>query len=653
MKIIKEKITFNILKPILTLLILGFCTEKVKAQSSVELEIDKNDPSIQEMLELDIEELSVSVASKRDESISEAPGIITVITAGEIEKFGGNNLGDILSRLPNTYRYATTLLRDNSTAIRGQQINVSDNKSLILLNGRPMRDSLTGGNNMAFYRAIPLEIIERIEMVRGPGSVLYGTNALAGAINVITKDPEEYHANQVSGGYGVDNTIQASGLLGEQIGDLKFLVSGKYLESDGWNFLINDPDGNTITDDFSEKNYGVTGVAQYKNFSLTGFTGFKRDTTFILNGFEPAGDKEKLLRNFWDLQYEYSFENELKATANITYNGFNFTNNLGSDFDFNDLLYEVSIGGELFDRFNFISGFIYQRLDGTLQNGTIPYTNDRFNFYTQGDYQPWQFLKLIAGFNVSKPESIDFNVTPRFGAIVKLSDQVGMKLLYGEAFRSPFSVEQSINRPSAKGNPNLQPEEAKTFNAQIFYNTPKAYTALTYYTSELEKAILAGSGTFSNSDQIDFEGLEWEWKVYPVPGWFLTGSLSYQTNEDQSGNQDVGLVPNGMAKAGLSYESPLGYSLGLFNSYFGDAARITSASNANPDADAYNWLTFKGELALAKFFPRVKIPNVALNLFVDNVLDEDVFFPESLRNRINTFPLRRGIGVYGGATVKF
>jgi outer membrane receptor for ferrienterochelin and colicins len=185
-------------------LLLVFSVQVVAAQS-----FDSPDPSIQEMLKLDIEELSVSVASKRNESISEAPGIITVITAEEIEKFGGNNLGDVLSRLPNTYRYATTQLRDNSTAIRGQQINFSDNKSLILLNGRPMRDSLTGGHNMAFYRAIPLEIIERIEMVRGPGSVLYGTNASAGAINVITKNPEEYHANQISGGYGIDNTSQA------------------------------------------------------------------------------------------------------------------------------------------------------------------------------------------------------------------------------------------------------------------------------------------------------------------------------------------------------------------------------------------------------------------------------------------------------------
>jgi outer membrane receptor for ferrienterochelin and colicins len=629
--------------------LLGFLfVQGVAAQSS-----GSPDPSIQEMLQLDIEELSVSVASKREESISEAPGIITVITAEEIKKFGGNNLGDILSRLPNTYRYSSTFLRENSTAIRGQQITTVDNKSLILLNGRPMRDSFSGGHNMAFYRGIPLEIIERIEMVRGPGSVLYGTNALTGAINVITKRPEEYHANEVSAGYGVDNTSQASGLLGEQLGDLKFLVSGKYLESDGWNFLINDPNGNTITDDFSEKNYGVTAVAQYKGFSLTGFTGFKKDTTFNLNNFQPAGEKEKLLRNFWDFQYDYFFQDKWKATANITYNGFNFTDNVENDSDMNDLLYEVSLGGELISRFNFVSGFIYQRLNGTLTNGTIPYSNDRFNFYTQTDYQPWKFLKLIAGFNVSKPEDIDFNVTPRFGAIVELNDHIGLKLLYGEAFRSPFAAEQSLNRPFLKGNPNLQPEEVKTFNAQIFYNAPKIYSALTFYASELEGTILVDSQTFTNADMMEFEGLEWEWKVHPFPGWFFTGSLSYQTNNDQKGNQDIGLVPNGMAKAGLSYESPRGYSLGVFNSYFGDAANITSSPNGNPDADRYNWLTLKGELEILKLLPRAEMPNITLSLFVDNLLDEDVFFPDSVFRRIDTLPLRRGVGVYGGATVKF
>jgi outer membrane receptor for ferrienterochelin and colicins len=230
-------------------------------------------------------------------------------------------------------------------------------------------------------------------------------------------------------------------------------------------------------------------------------------------------------------------------------------------------------------------------------------------------------------------------------------------LLYGEAFRSPFAGEQAVNRPTIRGNPNLKPEESKTFNAQLFYNASKVYTALSYYKSTIKEAIQLTPDTsfftFKNRGEFDFEGIEWEWKTYPLAGWLFTGSISYQINEDQNGTQDVGFIPNFMAKTGLAYESTSGVSFGIFNSYFGDAAELPGTPKVNPSADSYNWVTLKSSLDLSKYFPRSNFPNVTLNLFVDNLLDVDTHFPEFVFQRINTFPARRGIGVYGGATVRF
>ncbi len=640
----------------LSIFLLFVFLNDVAAQNSKDGMSKVQDPLLEELLELDIEELSVTVASKREEAISKAPGVITMITAEEIQSFGANSLADIIYRLPNTYRNNVSLLLDNASSIRGFQ-RATDNKVLILLNGRPMRDGFSGGHNMSIYRSMPLEFIERIEVVRGPGSVLYGTNAISGVINIISKDIEEFHQDEITGGYGIDNTAQASGLYSKQIGDIKFMLSGKLFDSDGWDYLINDSNGNTLSTDLDQKNIGFAGIAKYKNWSLMGFSGYKKGAAIRSNQPSFSVSEEKLRRDFADLQYQRDLNQSWKTTLNATYNGFHFTDNVGLDSAFSDLFLESSVEGTVWKNINIVSGFIYQRLNGSLINGTIPYTNDRFNFYTQADYEPWDFLKLIGGFQVSKPEGIDANITPRFGAIVHSENQVGLKLLYGESFRSPFAAEQALNRPNIKGNPNLNPEMAKTFNAQLFYNTPKIYTALTYYTSQLNDIVqLAPEGggifRFQNVSDFDFEGVEFEWKAFTFPGWEFTGSASYQVNEDQTGVPDVGVIPNTMVKTGLSYQSPKGYSLGLFNSYFGDAAKL-DAPQLNPNADSYNWVSLKGMLDIPKFLERPDIPNITLNLFVDNLLDEDVFAPEFVFRRVNTGPLRRGIGVFGSATLKF
>jgi hypothetical protein len=107
-----------------------------------------------------------------------------------------------------------------------------------------------------------------------------------------------------------------------------------------------------------------------------------------------------------------------------------------------------------------------------------------------------------------------------------------------------------------------------------------------------------------------------------------------------------------MVKAGVFY-SMKGYRLGLFNSYYDEAQRINSASQVNPDADAYNLLTLK----LATDISREKLPaffpNTSLELFVDNLLDEDIYFPEVNRGRINTIPIRAGVSGFGKLILKY
>jgi outer membrane receptor for ferrienterochelin and colicins len=152
---------------------------------------EKIDTDLEELLSYEIEDIAVWVASKRKEKLSQAPGIVSVITTKDIQSYGANNLQDLLSRLPNVYVWGSGLARDNVVSIRGQVQTHLDNHVLILLNGRPIRGGTSSGVQLDIYRNFPLESIERIEMVRGPGSVLYGTNAFSGVINIVSKDPQK------------------------------------------------------------------------------------------------------------------------------------------------------------------------------------------------------------------------------------------------------------------------------------------------------------------------------------------------------------------------------------------------------------------------------------------------------------------------------
>jgi outer membrane receptor for ferrienterochelin and colicins len=628
--------------------------DKLETHASIDEELDA-------LIAMEPEELlTVVVASKRKESWKKAPGVVTVVTKKDIKSYGANNLHDVLNRLPNIYAFGNTTFRDNVVSIRGQSFTNTDNHVLILLNGRPVRESHVGGVNMPVYRGIPLESIERIEVIRGPGSVLYGTNAFSGVINIVTLNPKDMPQNEITGGWGSDNTGLVSGNYSNKWKDISFLLSGRYFDSDGWGFHAVDGTGKADSADFAEKTHGVFAQANYKELQFMGFTGNITDTNIRSGPRFPSFDGgTEARRDFSDVQWEHEWNPNWNSKLNFTYNGFYLQNHAQTnspEFEYDDYIFEPSVTGHILENINLQAGGIYQRINGTLNSGATNYSNDRFNFYMQMDYSPWDFLKLIGGFQVNKPEGVDFNVSPRFGAIANINKHLGVKLLFGQAFRSAFAAEQAINISTLKGNPKLNPETIETFDAQIFYTSAKFYTALTYYQSNQQDTVVRvrGSGGitgFFNSGEIDYEGIEWEGKIQLPMNLEFTGSLTYQTNEDADRVQDVGLIPNLMAKQGMSYLSE-GYSLGLFHSYFGDAARFQDIPEINPPAEAYHLLTFKGSMELNPWLPTTS-PDMSANLFIDNLLDEDINFVAITSRTTNTLPLHRGLSLFGTLTIKY
>ena len=132
----------------------------------------------------------VTTASKFSEKLSDAAGVVSVVTQDELQRFGGTTLLEVLERVAGL-NVSSTFLGDSSLiAVRGDQTRANAGHILILINGRPVREILEGGVSSDILESFPIDSLERIEVVKGPGSVLYGSDAFSGVINLITKKAE-------------------------------------------------------------------------------------------------------------------------------------------------------------------------------------------------------------------------------------------------------------------------------------------------------------------------------------------------------------------------------------------------------------------------------------------------------------------------------
>src|ERR1051326_7195891 len=135
-------------------------------------------------------DMKVVTASKFSEKLSDAPGMVTVITQDELRRFGGLTLGEILPRVAGLSGSSGFYSDRSLISVRGDQTKLNGGHILILINGRPTREILEGGIISDLIESFPVRILERIEVIRGPGSVLYGSNAFSGVINLITRKAE-------------------------------------------------------------------------------------------------------------------------------------------------------------------------------------------------------------------------------------------------------------------------------------------------------------------------------------------------------------------------------------------------------------------------------------------------------------------------------
>src|SRR5688572_15039619 len=231
--------------------------------------------SAQDLADLDLEQLmemridSVYGASKHDQRVTQAPSSITVITANEIEKFGHRTLNDVLQSVRGLYvsddRNYTYL------GARGFHRPTDYNtRVLVMIDGHRINDNVYDSGSTGREGMVDVELIERVEVIRGPSSSIYGSSAFLGVINVITKNGSHIDGMEVSAEAGSLHTYKSRLTYGGTVENgAQWLFSTSYFSSEGRESLYFPEFDQRISDDPRARNDGIAldlDAEEAKNF---------------------------------------------------------------------------------------------------------------------------------------------------------------------------------------------------------------------------------------------------------------------------------------------------------------------------------------------------------------------------------------------------
>lgn len=187
----------------------------------------------------------VNIATGTSKPIHLAPSVASVITAEDIKAMGARTLEEALEYVPGLHSSISFNRHDSIFSVRGIHTD-NDPQALFLINGVSYNDSFTGGRPQSFRLGV--ENISRIEIIRGPGSAVYGADALSSVINVITKDADELAGSTIGARYGSFDSSNLWTLHGDNYAGWDTTFSFEFFKTDGDDERIIDKDLQTIFD---------------------------------------------------------------------------------------------------------------------------------------------------------------------------------------------------------------------------------------------------------------------------------------------------------------------------------------------------------------------------------------------------------------------
>lgn len=489
---------------------------------------------------------STTISSSRALTTRETPGILSVVTAEEIENSGARDLIDILRLVPG-FDVAQDLQFVLGLSLRGNWAN--EGKILVLLDGQPLNELLY--QTVAVGNRFPVDAIERVEVIRGPGSAIYGGSAEYGVINIITKAAESLDGVAAYGTVGLHNkaTGRSNGgvMMGMKRDDFSWDLSvfkGASIASDQ---LYQDLYQEFDPQDLSRTTYAdpmnVNMGVRYKGLVVRGmYDEFKASDPWIYTSFKNY---------FGDVRYHWKASDKITIVPQLKYYhqepwtwGDNETNEYYFNVQASRVHSEVAAVYDVSRKVNINFGGLYFRDKGLdlmktdLFRGENELVLDNYAFFAQALFRH-RLANATLGFRYEKNSYYGAAFVPRM-ALTKKIENLHFKVLYSQAFRAP-----SIQNINIALNNEIKPEKSNVFEFELGYQfTPEMLFAVNVFSLTTRDILAYGSeGTdddfvewYENATKTGTRGVE---AIYSIrrKGWY--GQLTYSYSQAIPGDASV------------------------------------------------------------------------------------------------------------------
>jgi len=618
-------------------------------------------------------DLKISIASKSEHKTADTPATVSVFSRQQIDRMGFKYLHQLINHIPG-FQATRETLRGDGVIIAGRGLSTPQDSHLflIMINGQRLNDDLTGGA-MVTNPFLTLENAEKVEVIRGPGSALYGTSAFVGVINIITLKNQNSVKVAVGNNNSKDLTLHGSRSYKKSSLD----IFAHYYQDEGENYgpeftkfrnnspaVISDPrellnfHGRYELKDILEVNY------RYSESRLDGF--------FTRNIVGHKGDYSRHSQESLSVLYQVVKQKKYQVTLGSFYtegeedflvtrfnqeDNFSFTN--FEQLHTAELKFSAEGRFSLGDQHTLTVGFSSRKPKTTtaqvgsnasdplgeliFSGGRKVHGERRINgVYVQDEFRLSEKLQLTLGLRHDEYDQVSSPTMPRAAVVWQASKKNTFKFLYGKAYRAP-SIQETF--PILAGNPNLTAETIETLESAWIRNFNQGQFVITYFNSSIKDLIntrvnIGGTSPriFDNVGNFDTSGFELEAQI-ALDNWIVRSTYTHLINVPE----DPRNVAINTASIDINYHTN-SWNINL-GGYFHDEME-QQVFNQSEHTTLASYFVSHSKISY-------QLDNKSRLYFRSNNLFNKVYFSPSKRNDYATGLPNRGRGFELGIEMQF
>jgi len=546
------------------------------------------------------------IATKTKLNIDDSPSFVTVLHSDKLLKLGVDDVFEALGLVPGVQ------LKREKTGVPVVVFRGVSQKGEVklMVDGVTINNSYRG--SIYHYLDFPIEMVERIEVIRGAGSVLYGSGAISGVVNIITKSSNKDNDNTAFISGGEYDNYKGGAIVSTNLANFNLSLDA-YFQKD--NKMIDSTDRHL-------RDYSVGINISDENFAF--LARIKKDDMGNAYGLLGVPDKDKNNRNnknnsyFTELSYKDDLSKDNKFNILVGYNRYEQYANaehpsiplIEAKFEERSYYSQIDIISQSLKDNDLLFGVRYEDTK-TLKSrwsagppyiSNPSYSRDITSVYLNDTYSISSDFDLSAGLRYDDYSDVGDALSPTLGFVYRLNDKVRLKSLYSHSFRAPSWVELTSNQ-------NLDAEVSDSIEAGVVYKRNQNNTLrINFYASKIEDMITKVGGIYTQEAKNKFYGSELEYIYTPTNQLELNLFASYiDARDDES--EKLADVANILSTATMIYETSNGFSFGSLLKYVSSSKRSDtdtrgdmSSSTVFDQTISYSFKKFKASIIIKDLF---------------------------------------------------